>query len=89
MENVNISTNPELSPYYKLKHRKDNIKNIGFNYKGKILVRTLSAQMFDKNPYLTALIIKLEDILFFMFESVKSIKVFGNYAMEKNEKRIN
>ena len=65
MAKVNIETNPTLSPYYQLKHRKDNIRNTGFDYKGKIMVKSLSGQMFDKNPYLTALIIKLEDIWHF------------------------
>jgi len=86
---VKISINPTESPYYILRHRKDNIKNTGYDYKGKILPKMLSSQMFNKNKYLTALLIKLEDIWYFIFDSVKSIKVFANYAIDKNENRIN
>lgn len=86
---MDIKTNPTESPYYQLKHRKDVIRNFGYDYKGKILLKSLSSQMFNKNQYLTALIIKLEDMWQFMFDSVKSIKVFANYALDKNEKRIN
>jgi len=85
---MNIKSNPNESPYYLLKHRKDQLKNTGFDYKGQILKRTMSRQMFDKNPYLDAILLKLENIWQYLFDEVKSIKTYFNYAADKNEKRI-
>lgn len=60
----------------------------GFNYKGQILKRTLSSQMFDVNETLDTYLSKIESIVYEWVEAVKQIKISANPALDKYESKI-
>lgn len=76
------------SPYTKLKQSKDNLLHTGFDYRGQVMRRTLSKQMYRTNSVLTGFIDWVDKIVYELIESVKRIKTFGNPALDKNERRI-
>ena len=76
------------SMYRPIYERKENRKNIGFNYKGQILKRTLSSQMFGSHPLLDYLLERVEKIVYEWVESVKQIKISANPALDKYENKI-
>jgi hypothetical protein len=57
-------------------------------YKGKILQKTLSNQMFGANPVLDGFLAKIENFMYEHVEAVKQIKIFANPALDKNENRL-
>lgn len=61
---------------------------LGFDYKGQILKRTLSSQMFDVNETLDTYLSKIESIVYEWVESVKQIKISANPALDKYESKI-
>lgn len=76
------------SIYRPIYERKENRKNTGFDYKGKILERTLSSQMFGAHPLLDYLLSQVEKIVYEWVESVKQIKISANPALDKYENKI-
>lgn len=60
----------------------------GFNYKGQILKRTLSSQMFGTNETLDSFLSKIESIVYSWVESVKQIKISANPAVDKYDDTI-
>jgi hypothetical protein len=60
----------------------------GFNYKGQILKRTLSSQMFEVNETLDTYLSKIESIVYEWVEAVKQIKISANPALDKYESKI-
>jgi hypothetical protein len=60
----------------------------GFDYKGQILKRTLSSQMFDVNSTLNTYIQQLEKVVHEWIEAVKQIKIYANPALDKYETKI-
>jgi hypothetical protein len=77
------------SLYWSIYNRKDDRKHLGFKYKGTILAKTLSNQMFGANPTLDAFIAYLDAYIYEHIEAVKQIKIFANPALDKNENRLN
>jgi hypothetical protein len=74
---------------YDITHsRKEKIENIGFNYKGKILRKSLSAYLF-KDPTRAAILDQFETWVFFLVEKVKIIRTFYNYTVDKDYTKIN
>lgn len=63
--------------------------NEGFDYKGQILKKTLSSQLFNVNSTLTNYLSYVESIIHEWVESVKQIKIFANPAQDKYEDKIN
>jgi hypothetical protein len=68
--------------------RKDKINNLGFDYKGKILRKTLSSYLFA-DPTRAAILDEFEKWLYFLVEKVKLIKTYYNYTVPKNYRKIN
>lgn len=61
----------------------------GFDYKGKIMKKTLSSQMFQVNETLDTFISNLDEVYYELVEAVKQIKIFANPALDKYENKIN
>jgi len=77
------------SLYWSIYNRKDQRLHLGFRYKGQVLKRTLSNQMFGANPVMDVFLSYMEDFIYEHIEAVKQIKIFANPALDKNENRIN
>ena len=77
------------SLYWSIYNRKDQRLHLGFRYKGQVLKRTLSNQMFGANPVMDTFLSYMEDFIYEHIEAVKQIKIFANPALDKNENRIN
>lgn len=73
---------------YILEHRNDRILHIGYDYRGKVLKRTLSKVMFIEKKR-EAILNEIEKIVDFLIDSVKHIKKAYNYALEKNYRDFN
>lgn len=76
------------SIYRPIYERKEKRKNNGFDYKGQILKKTLSSQMFGAHPLLDYLLDQVEKIVFEWVEGVKQIKIAANPALDKYENKI-
>ena len=68
--------------------RREQRLHLGFDYKGQILKRTLSSQMFEVNETLDTYLSKIENIVYEWVESVKQIKISANPALDKYENKI-
>jgi hypothetical protein len=76
------------SIYRPIYERKEKRRNVGFDYKGQILKRSLSSQMFGAHPLLDYLIEQVEKIVYEWAEAVKQIKISANPALDKYENKI-
>jgi hypothetical protein len=77
------------SIYRSTYERREKRTNLGFNYKGQILKRTLSSQLFEVNETLTTYISNIEKIVYEWVEAVKRIKTYVNPAVDKYENKLN
>lgn len=77
------------SIYWTVYNRKDERLHLGFKYKGQVLKKTLSNQMFGTNPIMDGFLSYMETFIYEHIEAVKQIKIFANIALDKNENRIN
>ena len=75
-------------PFTQLKQSKDNLLHTGFDYKGQVMRRVMSKQMFRTNQTMLDFIRMIDSVVYELIESVKLIKTFGNPALDKNERRI-
>jgi hypothetical protein len=64
-------------------------KHRGFDYKGKILKKTMSSKMFTSNELLHDYLVKLDNIIYNGFENIKTIRGFYGISRDKNDKRFN
>lgn len=79
----------EEESLYRITHsRKDQLKHIGFDYRGKIFENTLSNQMFRMSPVFREFLVKLETAVHELYESIKNIKIHANAALDKHERRL-
>jgi hypothetical protein len=76
------------SIYRPIYERKEQRKNTGFDYRGQILKKTLSSQMFGAHPLLDYLLEQVEKIVYEWVEAVKQIKISANPALDKYENKI-
>jgi hypothetical protein len=76
------------SIYRPIYERREMRLNGGFNYKGQILKRSLSGQMFNINDLLNTYLEKVESIVHEWVEAVKQIKISANPALDKYESKI-
>lgn len=76
------------SIYRPIYERRESRKNLGFDYKGQILKKTLSSRMFGANPTLDYFLEQTEKIVYEWVESVKQIKIYANPALDKYENKI-
>lgn len=77
------------SIYWTVYNRKDSRLHLGFRYKGQVLRKSLSNQMFGSNAILDQFLSYMETFIYEHIEAVKQIKIFANPALDKNENRIN
>lgn len=73
-------------PAYK---RREVRVGMGFDYKDKILKKSMSSQLFGINATLDNFLNYLNKIVYEWVEGVKQIKIFANPAVEKYEDKIN
>ena len=76
------------SIYRPIYERREDRKHTGFNYKGQILKKTLSSQMFGVNSTLDYFLEQVEKVAYEWVESVKQIKISANPALDKYENKI-
>ncbi len=69
------------------KHINDNYKNLGFNYRGEILKRTTSPELWA-NPLQVPFYGQLEAMIVFLFEQAKYIKKTFSIAHDKESINI-
>jgi len=62
-------------------------KNLGFQYKDYVLKKTLSKRLFN-NKTMSGFLGYVNDMMYETIESVKKIKTFFNYIVDKNDRRI-
>ena len=77
------------SLYWTIYNRKDQRLHLGFKYKGQVLKKSLSNQMFGSNPIVDGFLAYMESFIYEHIEDVKQIKIFANPALDKNENRLN
>ena len=77
------------SIYWTVYNRKDKRLHLGFMYKGNVLRKTLSNQMFGANSTMDRFLTYMEQFIYEHIEAIKQIKIFANPALDKNENRIN
>lgn len=75
-------------PYTALSRRHDKMSHTGYDYRGKILRNTLSSYVTGKGGMFAEYLGKMDDIYTEMVEQIKSIRVFGCMAADKNERRL-
>jgi len=76
------------SLYQATESRVEKINNLGFNYEGKILRRTLSNYLY-RDSARAGFLDQFERILFFLVEKVKTIKTYYNYTIPKDYRKFN
>ncbi|MCK9574574.1 MAG: hypothetical protein WC979_01570 [Candidatus Pacearchaeota archaeon] len=64
-------------------HFQDDVQNYGFDYHGKLFERSISKIYFD-DPRKTGILQSFDDLLSYVIDSIKYIKKFRNYAINKN-----
>lgn len=78
------------SIYKSLKHRKDNVKNLGYDYRGNIMKNSVSNIIKNsKNQTLQDILKLLDDCLTLMIVGVKTIKSRTNICVDKDTDLIN
>jgi DNA modification methylase len=76
------------SYYNQAKHLNDVFLNLGFNYKGKILKKGTSPELWA-NPLQTQMLNTIEGMLTFLLEHTKTVKKWFSIAHDKNTMNIN
>lgn len=74
--------------YAQARHLEDNYKNLGYDYRGKIMKRMTSPELWA-NPIQIPLYAKIEVMVGFLIEQVKYIKKAFSIAHEKDSININ
>ena len=76
------------SPFYQVEHRKDENHQLGFDYRGEVLKRTLSPVLYNDEKRVKILQ-KLDELFVNMIDNVKNIKKTFIYSVERNSRNIN
>ena len=75
-------------PYYdQANHMNDQFKNLGYDYRNKLLRKTTSPELWA-NPLQISLFGRLEGLLSIALEHVKSIKKTFSYAHDRDSTNI-
>lgn len=77
------------SIYWTVYNRKDRRLHLGFFYKGQVLRKSLSNQVFGNNSVMDGFLSFMEQFIYEHIEAIKQVKIFANPALDKNENRIN
>lgn len=65
------------------------LKNLGYDYTNTLLQKTLSSYMFRNTRLATFINSYVNSIMVFYVDSVKYLRIFYNYAVPKDYKKIN
>ena len=65
-----------------LETRENKVKHAGFDFRGKVLQRSLSALLYSE-PKRAAILDSFEPILAFLIDSIKHVRKFRNYHIPK------
>jgi hypothetical protein len=76
------------SLYETAEHSRDDIKNKGFDYHGRIFEKTMSSLIFREEKR-SGILASLEEIYYEMIQRVKTIKLHFDYAKKKNYRDFN
>ena len=74
--------------YNQVKHSNDQYKNLGYDYRGKVLKKMTSPELWA-NPVQIPFFIKIEGMINFLIEQVKYIKKTFSIAHDKNDIHLN
>lgn len=66
---------------------KDNRLNLGRNFSKDLLFRSISPSIY-KNTYVSDFIVLLQNILVKYINGVSYLKIFKNYTVDKNYKKV-
>jgi hypothetical protein len=70
-------------------NRRQQLLNAGYDYKDKLMQKTLSNQMYGVNETLDTFLENINEVMYENVEAVKQIKIFANPALDKYERNIN
>jgi len=70
-------------------YRKCTNKYLGYDYKGKILKNTMSEKMFTSNNFIYEYLMHIDDMLYEIFNGVKSIRNFMSISRDKHDRDMN
>jgi hypothetical protein len=70
-------------------NRRQQLLNTGYDYKDKLMQKTLSNQMYGVNETLDTFLENINEVMYENVEAVKQIKIFANPALDKYERNIN
>ena len=70
-------------------NRRQQLLNTGYDYKDKLMQKTLSNQMYGVNETLDTFLENINEVMYENVEAVKQIKIFSNPALDKYERNIN
>jgi hypothetical protein len=76
------------SYYASAKHLSDNYLNLGYDYRGKIMQKMTSPELWA-NPIQKPLFAQIEAMITFILEQVKYIKKHMSIAIDKNSINVN
>jgi hypothetical protein len=76
-----------LSYLYQAKHVNDVYKNLGFDYRGKILKKGTSPELWA-NPLQNTSYTTIESMITFLLEQAKYVKKWFSIAHDKNTTNI-
>lgn len=76
------------SPHYYASHGNDIYTDLGFDYKGKVLQKTLSPLLFS-NTKNKAMLDKIENIICHLIDNVKQIKLQYMFSLDKKDVNVN
>jgi len=76
-------------PYlYTAKHQNDEFKNLGYDYRGRILRKTTSSELWG-NPLQTSMMGQIESLMTYILENTKMIKKWFSIAHDKDSLNVN
>lgn len=83
-------TDGDIRPSFKdyALSRKNEIKNIGFDYRNNVFDRSVSASLVSE-PKRVAILSFMEILVNYLIDSVKSIKKHNNFAISKKWRDFN
>jgi len=70
------------------RHMSDNYKNLGYDYRGKILKKTTSPELWA-NPIQIPFYSRIEGIINFLIDQAKAVKKTFSIAHDKNSLNVN
>jgi len=76
-------------PYmFQAKHHSDEFKNLGYDYRGKILKKITSPELWA-NPLQTSMMGQIEAMMTYILEQAKMVKKWMSIAHDKDTLSVN